>query len=882
MGKAIFVRLASTAAMACALASPGFAAPRQSTDLAGGWRFHYGDDVPGATQAVFDDSGWQQINLPHTWNRLGEYGTARSAQANDQQGVGYYRRTFRVPARAANRTPGNRTYIQFDGVGNIAQVWLNGTLVGIHKGAFSRFRFDITALLKPHGANVLVVKADNSKPAVGSSTQDVIPLGGDFFIHGGIYRGVSLITTGAVSFDLLDHGGPGVYIRTPQVSADMASLSVLARLHNAGSAPRHLTAQTRIIDTNGAVVATGQGGLRLGPGNGEIAASIALPHPHLWNGRADPYLYRVTVNLYAGHRLVDTVSQPLGIRTFRMDKDQGFFLNGRHIALFGGARHQDRMGKGWALSPADHAEDMAIMAEMGANTVRMAHYQHAQEWDDAADRTGMVAWAEIPFINAVSFADGAPASPALEANAREQLTELIRQNYNHPSIMMWSVGNEIDIGASFGRGKLPPRSVELLRELSALAHQEDPGRPTTFADCCEEPEMLTGSKNPVLAGTADLVGYNRYYGWYYGKPQDLGGHLDHFHAVHPDMPMSVSEYGAGGAISQHSDNPLGGPVNAFGRPHPEEFQSYYHEVSFKALKTRPYLFATYLWNLFDFASDLRAEGDSVDMNDKGLVTDDRKVKKDAFYFYKANLNPAPMIYLTSRRYVDRAYPETDVRAYATAARAMLSVNGVVVGTVDCPDHICVWPRVALRAGANTVVAANGGVSDTITWNGPDVAKDGLHLDAGNLAGHLGADGTRYGSDTFFTGGTGRVLNVTGFGADRNKGRRIVAGTGAADQALYDYYREGSFSYDLPIPDGVWRVMIRTFEPDASQVATRSFAVLANGAVLAPAVMPGALGGGALKAVVLSYDVTVQGGHLPLEFRAVGGPAVVAAIDVVKP
>ena len=867
--------LSAPGAIARPAATEPAAPSRQIQDLTDNWRFHYGDDAPGATAPAFDDSAWQTVSLPHTWNHIGQYGTKRTADSDNRQGIGTYRLAFRGPAA----DPSRRHYLQFDGVGNVAEVWLNGVSVGVHKGAFSRFRFDVTAMLKPGADNVLVVKADNSKPAPGSSTQDVIPLGGDFFIHGGIYRGVSLISTSAASIDLLDHGGPGIYARATQVSADEAAIVVQVRLRNATGRSRNLTAHTEIADATGTVVATGQAAAKLAPGAGKVSQVLTLAHPHPWNGRADPYMYRVTVRLFDRAKELDAVSQPLGVRSFRIDKDQGFFLNGTHLALFGASRHQDRLGKGWALSPADHVEDMALMAEMGANTVRMAHYQHAQEWDDAADKAGMVAWAEIPFVNAVSFIDGGAASPALVANAREQLTELIRQNYNHPSIMMWSVGNEVDIGASFGRGKKPSQSIELLRELSALAHREDPSRPTTFADCCEEADAFANNTNPVLAGSADLIGYNRYYGWYYGKPQDFGPMLDHFHVKHPDLPMSVSEYGAGGGMSQHSDNPLGGPVNAFGRPHPEEYESYFHEESFKALQSRPYLFANWLWNMFDFASDLRAEGDAVDLNDKGLVTYDRKVRKDAFYFYKANLNPAPMIYLTSRRYQTRAYPAVDVRAYATAATAGLTVNGVAVGSTACPDHICVWPRVALKPGDNTIVASAADVSDTVHWNGPDEQASGLHLDAGNLAGHLAPDGTRYGSDTFFSGGEGHVLNVAGFGADRDKGRKTV--TGGSDTALFDYYREGAFAYDLPVPDGTWRVTLTTFEPDPAQVATRSFAVVANGKRIAGEIKPGQLAGGALKAASQSFLVKVAGGHLTLDFQSLGGPALIAAIDLTK-
>lgn len=862
--------LATAAAPALAQAAAG----RTATDLTAGWRFRFGGDATGVTAAGFDDARWATVALPHTWNRLGEYRTTRSPETNNAQGDGWYRLNFTAPASA----PGRRKYLQFDGVGNIAEVWVNGVSVGVHKGAFSRFRFDVTAALKPGAANLIVVRADNSKPAPGSSTEHVIPLGGDFFIFGGLYRGVSLIDAAPGSIDLLDHGGPGIYVRATAVTPERAGVEVVTRLRNAGAARKYTVVAT-IADATGATVATVTTPVTLAA-TGEARQTLSLPNPHLWNGRADPYMYRVAVELRDGARVIDRVDQPLGLRTFGFDVNEGFTLNGRYLQLVGASRHQDRPVKGWALTPADHAEDMALMADMGANTVRMAHYQHAQEWDDAADNAGMVAWAEIPFVNAVSFGDG-EASPELTANAREQLTELIRQNYNHPSIMLWSVGNEVDIGASFDRRNKAAKSLGLLRNLAALARAEDPSRPSVFADCCEEGD--SGRVIPdqqMLAGATDTIGYNRYYGWYYSTPAALGPKLDHFHAKHPAVPMSVSEYGAGGALSQHSDNPVGGPITPFGRTHPEEYESWYHEESWKALKGRKYLFGHWVWNMFDFSSDLRQEGDAIDLNDKGLVTYDRKTRKDAYYYYRANWSPEPTVHIASRRYVDRAYPVTDVRVYSNAAQAALMVNGTSLGVQPCVDRVCVWPAVALRAGPNdaVVTAEIGGATreDRVTWNGPDLTR-GLNLDAGGLMGHVAADGARYGSDTFFTGGTAKLLNVAGFGIDRSKPKLAV--TGGGDLLVFDTYREGSFAYDLPLPNGRWTVTVATFEPDAVQAATRSFAVKVNDARGVTGFNPAKAAGGALKATTIALLATVRDGHLRLDFAAEGGPAVVAAISV---
>lgn len=859
-------------------ASVGMAAPagRVVTSLNADWHFHLGDVDAAVTAPGFDDTGWSTVAVPHTWNRIGEYRTTRSAESNNTQGVGYYRRHWTAPATLRGR----RDYLQFDAVANIADVWVNGVHIGTHKGAFSGFRFDITDALKPGADNVIVVKADNSKPAIGSSTQDVIPLGGDFFIFGGVYRGVSIIDAPDMGLDLLDHGGPGVYARADQISAHSANVRVTTKLRNLGSAARRQTGRVRIIDARGVEVARSGFQTSIGAhAAAEVNTTLKLASPHLWNGRADPYLYRVIVTLNTGAQTTDTVEQPLGIRSYAIDANTGFVLNGKHLDLHGASRHQDRPVKGWALTPEDHAEDMAIMADMGANTVRMAHYQHAQEWFDAADKTGMVAWAEIPYVNAASFNDD-EGTPALHANAREQLVELIRQNYNHPSVMMWSVGNEVDIGASFGRGK-PARSRALLVELNKLAHQEDPSRLTTFADCCEETNPLPGGQRPeLLAGTTDVMGYNRYYGWYYDAPSKLGAMMDHFHAIHPNVPMSVSEYGAGGALSQHSDDATAAPLRAWGRPHPEEFQNYYHEESWKHLKARPYIYANWIWNMFDFSSDLRQEGDAIDINDKGMVSYDRKTKKDVFYFYRANWSDAPTLHLTGRRYVNRAYVTNDIKAYSNAERVTLRLNGADVGSAPCPDRICVWPHVALKPGNNVLEAEaliNGQrVTDTITLNGPD-PKQGVRIDVGNLGGHETADGRRFGSDRFFTGGVVKALNGPRFGANRNAPQRAV--TGAEDGLVFDDWREGAFSYAIPSPDGTWLVTLHSFEPDPARTAPRSFNVAANGTAMLSAFSPAQVAGGPLRAVSRSFPVTVTGGTLRLDFS---GDAVIAAIEISTP
>ncbi|MDE2303105.1 MAG: beta-galactosidase [Sphingomonadales bacterium] len=862
---------------ACAAAARG-AGPRCAVPLAGGWRFHFGDAGEAPAQPGFDDSAWAQVRVPHSWNRVGNYGAERAADADRRQGPGWYRLHLRAPLTAA----GVHEYLDFAAVSNVADVWVNGVHLGQHRGAFSRFRFDATAAWHPGGDNLVAVRADNSRPAPGSPTADVLPLAADFFTYGGIYRPVALVFAGEAGIDLLDDGGPGVYAHATRLSPARAEVAVLTRLRDVGGGAHRLRLTLTARDAQGAVVAVRSRALELRPGTAQSSDQLVIARPHLWDGTRDPYLYALTAELSENDRIVDRVTQPLGLRSLRFDPAAGFFLNGRHLALHGVARHQDRAGEGWALAPGDAAEDMATLREMGANAVRLAHYQHADDWVGAADRAGVVAWAEVPFTETPSLTGG-QGTPALWANAEQQLRELIRQDYNHPAIVMWSVGNEVDAAKGFGVAGTPPQPLPLLRQLNAEAHALDPSRPTTFADCCEDVGLFkTGGE--VLAGTADLVAYNRYFGWYMPQPLDagaeLGAALDHLHAKHRALPMGLSEYGAGGALSQHSDNVADGFLNFTGRPQPEEFESFVHEANWPAIAARRWLYASFAWNLFDFASDLREEGDSFDLNTKGLVAFDHRRRKDAFYYYKAQWNPVPMIWLTGKRYAARAYAAMTVKAYTNAARASLSLDGHALGEVPCPGGICQWPGVALHPGANraVVTAMVGGrlVRDDAAWQGPDLATNGIRILAGSLGGAT-IGGHVYGSDDFVTGGTPMVLNMGGFG-----GRRLMAvrSVSAPEPRLYDFWREGeAFRYAIPVPDGPWTVTIHTMAPRADAATLMS--VSANGALaLAPVNVLGAAGG-PLTGIARSFPVTVKGGVLTLDFAGQNGRAVLAAIEITR-
>jgi beta-galactosidase len=859
-----------------ALPATADAAARTQVPLNSGWRFELGQ-AKGAERSDFDDSKWIRIEVPHTWNRLGNVGSERSAQSNATQGVGWYRLRFKSPPGA----PDTRYFLQFDAVSEIAEVWLNGRYLGKHSGAFARFRFDATEAIRPGADNVLAVRADNSRPELGSSTQDIVPLSGDFFIFGGIYREVSLIETEGVHVDLLDFGGPGLYAHASQINANAAHVQLSARLTNEASAARQMSVEFAIQDASGRELASDSQWVSVEAGTQEMHTELKVDHPRLWQGAKDPYLYRAVIRLLTPQRkLLDEVREPLGLRTMRFDPEHGFFLNGQHLMLKGVSRHQDRAGKGWAIAHADIDEDFALIEDMGANAVRFAHYQHDQYEYQLADRHGLIAWAELPLVNQVSF-DGSEASAVLAANAQQQLRELIRQNFNHPSIALWSIGNEVDL-LDTGK-KAPTQAAPLLRALNALAKQEDPSRSTTLADCCEmgvPPQTGLAIQNAApresFAGIADTLGYNRYFGWYAGGFDDLGPMLDAAHAKHPALPLAVSEYGAGGALSQHSDDARGGPINPHGRPHPEEYQDLLHEQAWPVLKARPYLWASFLWNMFDFASPSRHEGDLTDINEKGMVSYDRRVRKDAYYFYRANWNSAPTLHLVGRRYEDRSYAVIDIKAYGNVGKAKLSLNGAKPQTTSCTAGICVWRAMGLKPGDNTLVASadSGGrkISDSIRLtlsHRPGVVR----IKAGDISGYADSAGTRYGSDLYFEGGHPGAINPP----DTPENKRVTLPI--SDAPLFETYREGEFSYRIPVPEGRYRIELRFVEPHTAPNEDRSFDVLVNGEVKLTNLDVKAAAGGALKPITRQIEAVAREGMLLVGFQPRHGQALVSALSI---
>jgi beta-galactosidase len=648
---------------------------RSVVPLIAEWQFMKGD-VKDAEAFAFDDRQWSPITLPHTFN------AGDGESADYYRGPSWYRRSFEVKAVRSDR----RVFVQFDGAALRSDLWVNGRYVGRHDGGHAGFRFDITRTLRA-GRNQLAVRVDNSKIA------GITPLGGDFTVFGGLYRPVSLIEVDNAHFDLKDHGGPGVYARVGEPNGEAATILVQVRVANDGRKRRRVPIVLTLLDAQGRAAAIGRRSIELPPNVvGTTQVRLDLARPRLWDGVRDPYLYRLVARLGDGG---DEVAVPVGVRSFRFDPERGFILDGRPYPLHGAnLMHSARPGKGTAVSDTETAEDFAILREMGSTGVRLVHFQHPQAAYDEADRLGLVAMTEI------GLNGEAADTPEFRANAAEQLRELIAQNYNHPSVVMWGLGNEIY--------STEPHVLSLLEELNRVAERTDPTRPTVYAHCCQ-------ADDHPKAMVTDLIAFNRYFGWYPDQKGTIGEWAARFHAAHPERPFGVSEYGAGASIL-HQEDPPRQPVPASGW-HPEQYQALYHERNWRELRDKPYLWGTFVWVGFDLASAGRREGDRPGINDKGLVTYDRKTRKDAFYWYKANWSDEPVLYLTSRRFTHRFDPDVEVKAYTNRGAATLLLNGTPVGTVEPLDHILRW-QVRLSEGKNRIElrSSDGKLSDGAVWS----------------------------------------------------------------------------------------------------------------------------------------------------------------------
>lgn len=634
---------------------------RKIINLNQGWKFIQKDvGLPAAWPA-----DWTDVDLPHTWNAV----DGHDGKGGYDRGSYWYAKTFPTPRQPLD---GGRVYVEILAAGQQAAVYVNGEKAAYHEGGYSCFRADVTQLCRRDGENLLVINCSNEH------RDSVYPQSADFTFYGGLYRGVNLICVPDTHFDLSYYGGPGLTVAPrPCEECGGALFELQSYVANPGG---DFTVLYSVKDDCGNEVASGTR-----PSN-DTAITLYVPDAHLWN-IDDPYLYTVTATLQRRNEACDEVTVRAGVRSFSCDPDRGFLLNGIPTPLRGVSRHQDKLYKGNALTREDHWLDAGIIKELGANTIRLAHYQHSQDFYDACDELGFIVWAEIPFISVFN------QDPGAHQNCVSQLTELIVQNFNHPSICFWGISNEILIGG------ISEKLVENHRELNALAKELDPTRLTTIAHV-----SMTPVDSPMHRIT-DVISYNHYFGWYGGKMEDNGPWLDDFHARHPELCLGLSEYGCEGIITYHGPSPAC-------KDYSEEYQALYHEHMAKVLDDRPWMWSSHVWNMFDFGCAARDEGGVKGRNNKGLVTMDRKTRKDSFYIYQAYWMKAPMVHICGRRYAQRTGETTEVKVYSNQPVVALYLNGKKLEE-KAAEKVFTF-TVALAEGQNILLAEAGGVKDSVT------------------------------------------------------------------------------------------------------------------------------------------------------------------------
>lgn len=635
-----------------------FLQDRDPVLLDGPWMFYQGLLNPPPIGEL-DEYGWQKVAVPHSYNAV-DAQTSR----NYYKGPAWYRYELEVP----DNYKGKRIFLRFEGVNSVARVFVNGHHAGNHKGGYSAFVLEITDFAVPGGKNLLVVKVNNEL------VKDVIPTNDKLFnVYGGIYRPVTLFATSEDCIDPLYSASPGMFIRQKSVTPEHAALEITTRVSKTSSAG--LSLKYSIVNAHGDLVATKKVPVDEAI---DVNTGLDIEHPVLWNGKKNPYLYQAKAELMKGEEVLDVVTQPLGIRSFKVDPGKGFFLNDAPYKVRGVNRHQEWQGLGNALEFKHHKADMQLIDEMGASAVRLCHYQQADDVYSLADTMGMIVWAEIPYVASWTGFE--------QENAKQQLRELILQNYNHPSVIFWGLWNEVRTG------KVTDPPVLLVRELNEIAQELDPDRYTVSAS---DKEYTT-----VMNWESELQAWNKYFGWYYGEPEDLKPWLDGAHKELPDSGLGISEYGIGGNIFQQDSSKLEKPV---GRYFPEPVQAEYHETTWQQLDQSEYLWGTFIWCMYDFSVAGWNRGGIPYLNHKGMITADRTTKKDVFYFYKANWSEQPVVHIAGKRRNSQPSTDYQLKVYTNQSMLEVYVNGQKEFTVRPSEYgIVRIDDVKLNRGQNFI------------------------------------------------------------------------------------------------------------------------------------------------------------------------------------
>lgn len=626
------------------------------------WRFRFSHEV--------EKRSGRRVDLPHTWNTT----DALAGNPAYKRGIGNYEKQILIE----ECWKGKRLFLKFEGANSVTDLFINGKYIGNHKGGYTAFVFEITDNVDYGKNNTILIRVNNAE------NLDIMPLVGDFNFYGGIYRDLKLFVTDQACISPLDYASCGVYLVQETVNREKAIINAKVNISNR-VADRDLALAITVTDGKREIVSANKVFNAKANSDFQLEMPFEVNKPRLWNGVEDPFMYTAEITLLHNEKVIDRIKQPLGLRFFTTDPEKGFFLNGKHLQLRGVCRHQDRAEIGNMLQKHHHEEDVRLMLEMGANALRLSHYPQAKHMYDILDKSGIVVWSEIPFVGPGGYEDkGFVNSEAFRANGKEQLKEMIRQYYNHPSILFWGLFNELK-----EQGDNP---VEYIKELNQLAHSEDSTRVTTAAS----------NQSGALNFITDNIAWNRYDGWYGGMPDQLGRFLDTTHEQSPQLCIGISEYGAGASIYHQQDSLK--KTNPISWWHPENWQTYYHMENWRVINERPYVWGSFVWNMFDFGAAHRTEGDRPGINDKGLVTFDRKTPKDAFYFYKANWNKKiPTLYIAERRIIDRYNPLQRIMVFSNLDQAELFVNGKSLGIGKADGYsTIVWDNVVFIPGNNVI------------------------------------------------------------------------------------------------------------------------------------------------------------------------------------
>lgn len=824
--------------------------PRVRFTINEDWRYAPGDRA-GAETAAFNDVDWSRVNLPHTWNADDAFTEAPGYRRD----VGWYRKQLTVDASLS----GMRLFLIFEGANQVADLYVNGHRAGRHIGGYTAFAFDVTDYISFDRANLIAVRVDNRHD------DDIPPLNADFTFYGGIYRDVWLLATRNVHITVLDHASPGVFIDTPDVSAAAGTVRIRGTVVNHETRAKQVDVVNRVMDADGTEVAGLRSRLDIPAGGAASFEQVTSPitQPRLWSPD-EPNLYRVITEVHDGDSIVDRTQNPLGFRWFEIDADRGFFLNGRPLTLHGTNRHQDRPVYGNALPDRAHREDVGLVKATGFNFLRLAHYPQDPVVLQEMDRLGLIGWEEIPVVNIISL------SPAFADNAERMLVEMIRQHYNHPSILFWGYMNEVLLRKP---DPMPAGYTALVlalaQRLEARARAEDATRATVIAVSFDEIDDGSGVQD-----VPDVLGLNLYFGWYYDTLDAWGPFLDSLHAKHPTRPLLVSEYGAGSDERIHTLEPRAFDFST-------EHQRRFHEAAFRQLRERPYLLGSAVWNQFDFGSKGRHDS-KPNINQKGLLYLDR-TPKDVWHYYRALLRPEPVLHIATRDWSRRAGSRPEdarqpVAVYSNLDAVELFASGVSLGTKRPDNGLAEW-SVSFQPGDNHLAARGpGGESDsfTVTYdNRSDFVRSAipgavLAVNAGSHYQYVDDGGTVWEADRpYSAGGWGHIG-----GEQRLRHHRIF---GSKDDPLYQVERVGVQQYRFDVPDGDYEVQLRFVEMEHTAPGRRVFDVAVNHHVVFRALdLAGSHGRYAAveRTVVVA---AVDGGGVVVSFDPATGQATISGL-----